>query len=246
MTGQDRVQVWLIRTEQPAAVVLALAETLDESERRRADLITTANRRAEFVVAHGAVRTILGEQLGQPAEALRWSFGRHGKPELFEPDTELRCNLSHSGGLAALAVAVGRPVGVDVQRRRTAVDLDRMARRYYPASEVALVAVAGNPVERAVIFTRLWSRKEACVKAAGGRLIPALGWPASALPDGTVLVTDPAGQAYRAADLPMPTGYHGAAAVTGAAPLRLTSRWWSPAAEPLSPTAPDPMAVQLC
>jgi 4'-phosphopantetheinyl transferase len=244
----DLVSVWLIQTGQPEPVVNALAELLDPDERNRAEQIIEATDRAEFVVSHGAARTILARVLDVPASEPGWRLGPHGKPELAFPHSDLRCNLSHSGGLAVFALCAGRAVGVDVQCRQFGGDLGQLAARYYPTDEARFVSTARSDHQRAVRFTGLWSRKEACVKAAGGRLIPGLAWPARGVDPalGAVPVTGPDGQ-YLVRDLIGPAGFHLAVALAGTAPFRVHRADWS-AADYLANLHPatDPMAVDRC
>ena len=267
MTG-DPVSVWFVPTAQPETLVAALAGVLDPDERRRADAIQDQRRHAEFVVAHGALRLVLAELLDVPAASIGWRRGPHGKPELAVPDAALRCNLSHSDGLAAFAVTGSLSVGIDVQRRCGAAAATGLAARYYSVDEAEYVAAAATGDERASRFTGLWSRKEACVKATGGRLIPGLRRPVRGPAGaGWQLVTDPepAAQRYLVRDLPTPAGYCAAVAVavpgstlpaagatlpaagaTGATGPPVTTRWWSPPAPDPQTHDPIRMAVARC
>jgi 4'-phosphopantetheinyl transferase len=251
------VSIWLLATDQPPPVVDRLAGLLDRAELGRAALMAEPGVHAEFVVSHAAARLILAELLGVPPDRLRWRYGRSGKPELAEPATDLRISLSHSDGLAALAVCAGRPVGVDVQRRRTAAGLARMAERYFPPAEARFVAeAAADPDELGHRFSTLWTRKEACAKVGGGRLIPALGWPSR--PEGI----DAAGpfrsgepaEPVLVRDLPVPAGFAGAVALAGSDDFEITTHWWAPTlrqpeAAQYPPSAAQrgvPMAVTGC
>jgi len=242
----DLVSVWLIRTAQPEPVVDALAGLLDPDELSRAGQIAEAGDRAEFVVSHGAVRTVLARLLDVPASAPGWRLGPHGKPELADPHGNLRCNLSHSGGLAVFAVCAGRAVGVDVQCRQFDGKIGQLAARYYPPDEARFVAAGRSDHQRAVRFTGLWSRKEACVKAGGGRLIPGLAWPARGVDPAlaAVPVTGPDGR-YLVRDLVGPPGFHLAVALAGTEPFRVRRTDWS-ATDYLPTPATDPMAVHPC
>jgi 4'-phosphopantetheinyl transferase len=258
---QPVVTIWLLRTDQPAELVEALAELLDAPERARAEAMPDRAVHAEFVVSHAAARQILGELLGLPPGTLRWRYGPSGKPSLASPVTDLQVSLSHSEGLAALAVSAGRPVGIDVQRRRSADGLIRMAERYYPAAEAEYVAQAVGPDELGRRFSTLWTRKEACAKVGGGRLIPALAWPSRPLSDQTVdnafLSGDSAGEnRVVVLDLSLPDDFHGAVALAGTAAFRVVSHWWTPEAlRPPAASSPAcltpaqigvPMAVPGC
>ncbi|MFL6164375.1 MAG: 4'-phosphopantetheinyl transferase family protein [Jatrophihabitantaceae bacterium] len=249
--------VWLLRTDHPGALVDSLAGLLDPAERARAEAIDEPVTHTEFVVSHAASRLILGRLLGVPPGSLRWRHGPSGKPALAEPATDLQVSLSHSDGLAALAVTTGRPVGVDVQRRRSAAGLVRMAERYYPAEEASFVAQAGDPAELGRRFSTLWTRKEACAKVGGGRLIPALAWPSQPLPTavgwdsanfaGPFLSGDPATEdRVVVRELTVPAGFHGAVALAGSADFQVVSHWWTPEQEQLPAAALPPLQHGRC
>jgi 4'-phosphopantetheinyl transferase len=219
MTGHT-VDVWLIRTALPEPVLASLAELLDETELARARALRHPEHRGRFVAAHGVVRLILGDHLNEPPASLRWRHGPHGKPEL--AGTEIRVSLSHSGDLAALAVARLRRVGIDVQEVVGGAAVARMAARYFPPAEARFVMAGRGATGQADRFTRLWARKEACQKVAGGRLLPGLAEPV--LGDGRSGGYQGATALIR--DISVPRGFRGAVAAEGTAPYRVTRHRW--------------------
>lgn len=205
MTAGRAVRVWLVREQEYRP---GLAAVLDAGERRRAAAYREELTRRRWVLSHAALRMIAGPVLGMDPAALSWTIGTHGKPEL----PGLHVNLSHSGGLAMVAVSVERRVGVDIQQVVPGLDVLGMAERYYPADEAAHVGSGEGSGDR---FAALWSRKEALVKAAGGRLTQAL--PVPVLGRDVVGYYGAAGQVgrYRVADVGAPEGYRAAVAVAG-------------------------------
>ena len=227
MTG-GAVQVWLISTDLPQAVADGFPDLLDDTERSRLDSIVQAAERRRFLAAHGAARTILGGLAGVPPTALRFEAGVNGKPRLAGGPPGLHLNLSHSGELCLLAVA-GREVGVDVQQVPPGLDPLAMATRRYPPAEADLVAglVAGEGEAATELFVRLWARKEACVKAAGGRLMQGMKLPAvGASPVRVAQPDGPLPGPFLVTDVPVPDGYHAAVALNGIDPYDVVSRWW--------------------
>jgi 4'-phosphopantetheinyl transferase len=227
-----QVHIWLVTADQPPAALDHLESVLDDDERRRAGELAQPEHRRLFTVAHGVARLITARHLAIPAERVRWRHGPHGKPELSGDDTGLQVNLSHSGALAAVAVARHRPVGVDVQQLSSTVDPRRLSARFYPAAEARFVAAA-RPAQRLGRFTRLWARKEACVKAAGGQLWYGLALPVHHPSHGRsvsgLVVHDPAGALpgpFLVHDVPVPRGFHAAVAVEGDLPCRVSRHWW--------------------
>ncbi|WP_406125290.1 4'-phosphopantetheinyl transferase superfamily protein [Streptomyces canus] len=212
------VDVWTVPLDRPPATVATLSRILSEREAERADRCRFKNDRRRFIVAHGALRLILAGCLDVPPEELRLQRGRHGKPRL-AGSSDLRFSLSHSGELALVAVTRHREVGVDVDRLRPGLPVEPFTERFFPASDARFVAAAAGPTERAARFLRLWTRKEAVVKAAGARLVQGLGLTVltDAESDADV-VRDPSGQipgAWSVCDLPVPDGCLAALAVAG-------------------------------
>ena len=74
-------------------------------------------------------------------------------------------NLSHSGDLAALAISQTGPVGIDIEAIRPVEALDLAGRFFAVAEQAALIALPEG--ERLAGFFRLWTAKEAIVKAIG-------------------------------------------------------------------------------
>lgn len=230
----DEVQVWLVPDERSEQVLADLLGVLDAGERQRAAAYRSADDRRRFVVAHGAVRHIVAARTGAAAAGIRWVRGPHGKPDVAGPGTGVQVNLSHSGDVAMVAVTARRRVGVDVQRIVPRLDATAMARRYFPPAEAESVRSAADPQTRAALFAYLWARKEALVKAHGGRLTEGLRVPVPAgRPPAGVPAEDAWSAGYRITDLPAPPGYRAAVALSGLTDYRVTHhRWTSPALSP--------------
>lgn len=231
--GEPRVDVWTVPLDGPSATVAALSQLLSGREAERGGRCRFDADRRRFIIAHGALRLILAGYLDVPPEELRLQRGRHGKPRLAD-SPDLRFNLSHSGELGLVAVTRHAEVGIDVDRLRPGVPVEPFAERFFPASDARFVAAAAGPTERAERFLRLWTRKEAVVKAAGARLTQGLGLTVFTDADADTdadtdadVVRDPSGQirgAWSVRDLPVPDGYVAALAVAGAAAPRISVR----------------------
>jgi 4'-phosphopantetheinyl transferase len=120
--------------------------------------------------ARRALAEILAAYLGGPAET-KPAVAGSGKPRLAEAPGRLSFNLSHSGGLALVAIAPGGvEVGVDVERLRPRRDLVRLAARWLAEDDAVAVAGATSDDERERLFYAAWTRHEARVKCTGAGL----------------------------------------------------------------------------
>jgi 4'-phosphopantetheinyl transferase len=212
----DVVRVWIIPSHVPPTTMTMFAGVLDDGERARAVTFKKLHDQRLFTIAHGAVRVLAGREVDARPAAFTWIPGEHGKPELMPPWSGLHTSVSHSGDLAAVAVTTSRPVGVDIQQLVPGLNAAALSARFFPPGEASYVAAGHGRRERANRFARLWVRKEAAVKAAGGRL-----WPNLAIEvRGRDIVTcaQPAGS-HRVAKVTAPEGYHAAVALAGPEPF---------------------------
>lgn len=221
MTGVARV--WIVPVDLPPEGVARCRAVLDDGERARAAAFLRQRDRQQYAVAHGALRILAARELQVAPSVLRWETGPYGKPELAAPWSGLFTSLSHSADLVAVAIAVGRAVGVDVQHLVPRLDAVALSTRFYAPAEAAYVATGGDASAQTDRFTRLWSRKEAVVKAAGGRLWPNLR--IAVLGRDVVSCAEPPGS-YRVADVPVSAGFRGAVALAGAAPFVAQAAAW--------------------
>ena len=90
-------------------------DRLPSAERDRAAKLRSDAARKRWVASRWALRRVLGRYLEREPAEIELRFGSRGKPALVAPDAPLHFNLSHSGGLALIAVAGEREVGIDVQ-----------------------------------------------------------------------------------------------------------------------------------
>jgi len=78
----------------------------------------------------------------------------------------LRFNLSHSHGLALVAVTRGREIGVDIEWVRPGMSDERIAERFFSTGEVRALRKLPERLQDEAFFN-CWTRKEAYIKAKG-------------------------------------------------------------------------------
>jgi 4'-phosphopantetheinyl transferase len=241
MLPESDVHVWLVPVGVPAESLADLQSVLDDDEGERARRFRTGAARERFVVSHGVLRFVLGGLTGSPPERLRfarrcgWCGGTdHGKPRLSDADRSgIDFSLSHSNGLALIAVARGRLVGADVERVRRRTDILAVARSAFSPAERRAIESPATDGERREAFFRCWTRKEAYLKACGEGLAGGLD-------------TEPGDTGdWQIRSLRAPPGYMAAVAAQGQFALRQRTTLCPPKPKLLeSPTAPRPLRVR--
>lgn len=225
----DEVHIWRIALDVPAENLARLRRSLSEDECDRADRFYFEIDRSRYVVAHSALRNLLAQYLGVSAYRDRFSEGPNGKPAL-APGASLRFNLSHSKGLALIALATGREVGVDIEAIDERVEIDGVAERFFSPEECRGLRTLPSDHQVAAFF-HVWSQKEAYLKARGDGVAFGL--------DHFDVTPDPARPAGLLADRREPgatggwtllaidpgDGFRGAVAVEGVEPAVRRFRW---------------------
>lgn len=138
----------------------------DEKQRWHRFLLVPAQR--HFALCRAALRIILCERMGCTNRQLSFGSLEEGKPfaQVAGRRVPGSFNVSHSGQHGLVAFADQDGLGVDVEERHPRPDLDDIAKSVYgPGEQQALATTEGWP--KVHLFFRLWSMKEALIKALG-------------------------------------------------------------------------------
>jgi 4'-phosphopantetheinyl transferase len=188
LPAPGEAHVWWIDLGAPAGDA---GDILSPDERSRAARFHHERDRVRWVRCHAAVREILGGYLGLPPNDVQFasserlsgqvspaamSTGSHfdgsrrasavsAKPAL-RTDARLRFNLAHAGDRAVLALALEREVGIDLEPITADLTVAPLLGHVCTPDEAA--GIASLPArERIAAFLRLWTAKEAYLKAIG-------------------------------------------------------------------------------
>jgi 4'-phosphopantetheinyl transferase len=166
--AEDEIHLWLLSLEQFANTEQHWRGLLASEERSRAERFHFTADRLRYTVTRGILRTVLAGYIGGEACGLTFRYSDTGKPSLASPHSaaEIRFSVTHSGGVALLAFAMGFDIGVDVEELRQNFDLQAIATRFFSPREQQELA-AYPPEQRCEAFFRCWTRKEAYIKATG-------------------------------------------------------------------------------
>ena len=168
---RDELHIWTIDCDAARHTMASADRFLSAAEKDRAGRFRFDLHRDRYVVAHVAMRSILGAYLDRNPHDLTFAVEGNGKPVLvLESDSiPLRFNLSHSHNAALIAVTRDRTVGIDIEHTRTKIDCAEIAARFFAAEEIAKLKKLSRKAQRQAFFA-CWTRKEAYIKAKGGGL----------------------------------------------------------------------------
>jgi 4'-phosphopantetheinyl transferase len=173
------VRVWVVRQDAPEVQsrLPSYERLLTADELQRARRFMQAGDRERFLIGRALARTMLSQFADVKPADWHFAIDDHGRPHLASRPSgapDLRFNLSHTPGLIACAVTVGREVGVDVEHIGRELVHDHIPERFFSAREVADLR-ARPQAEQRFMFFDYWTLKESYIKARGLGLALPLG-----------------------------------------------------------------------
>ncbi|KAL3532106.1 hypothetical protein ACH5RR_005627 [Cinchona calisaya] len=153
-------------------------EILSPSEKEMVFQIPEAELRKRALLARALVRTTIARyQINSQVSprSLKFMKNVHGKPEVdwqlgenWHPPP-LHFNISHTSSLIACGVTINSPIGIDVEQKHRTIkhNILSFARRYFSKHEHQVLSAISDPQLQQQEFIKLWTLKEAYVKALG-------------------------------------------------------------------------------
>jgi 4'-phosphopantetheinyl transferase len=159
----DGVHIWRAALDEDG---WPSPEELPPDDQRRAERFLRRGAARRWAASRWALRRTLAQYLDQPAAQIGFESDERGKPRLRDGDGRLEFNLSHSAGLALIAVTAERAVGIDVEVVAPRENPVALAERALPPEEAAAVRTADSEQQLGA-FYKAWVRHEARLKCLG-------------------------------------------------------------------------------
>ncbi|CAM0948159.1 unnamed protein product [Alopecurus aequalis] len=133
--------------------------------------------RKDAMLSRALLRTTLSRYTDWKIDPKSFEFKKNkfGKPEILWPrdgnivERPLHFNISHTTSLIACAIAMHAHIGIDIEekKRNPTKNILSLARRYFTPYEVDYLAEISDSDAQRKEFLKLWTLKEAYVKALG-------------------------------------------------------------------------------
>ncbi|MCD4655323.1 4'-phosphopantetheinyl transferase superfamily protein [bacterium] len=143
-------------------------ELLSDDELKRADRFRFEKHRRRFTIARSNLRITLTEYTGIEPADIRFKTTIYGKPFIHpkQNPAAVSFNLSHSHELALVAICRENAIGVDVEYVKKDRPFMALAQRYFLKNEIEYL-IDLPETEQQKAFYRIWTLKEAWMKATG-------------------------------------------------------------------------------
>lgn len=164
----DRVSVVHVDLSERVDCDEEVFRWLDDSERERSQRFISTRVRRRFVLCRAALREHLCSIHGCSNSELSFSFERLEKPTAFVSGVPVAgdFSVSHSFENGLLAFTGDDKIGADIEDRKLRHDIDGPIREVFSSLEQQALSAA-NSIDKVDMFFRLWTFKEAIIKATG-------------------------------------------------------------------------------
>ena len=125
--------------------------------------------RDKFFFYRTSLRKILSLYLSVNPQEIIFEYGEFGKPRVLNNVASIEFNLSHSGNLGIVGITKKLVIGVDVEILNSLDNLNAIVQQYFSKYEWKKFRIFPEQ-KKFIYFYRLWTCKEAYIKALGAGL----------------------------------------------------------------------------
>lgn len=157
---QDTLELWKISIKDKLPEICLLQGILSEEERKRMERYHQTKDKIRFTIGRGMLRIIVARYLNCLPESLQFKKGLYNKPYVGNP-ADFHFNVSYSGDLVLIGVA-NEAIGVDIEYISSTLEYRELVEGVLSSEERCFLLSSPTPREE---FLKLWTRKEALLKA---------------------------------------------------------------------------------
>ncbi|XP_015898629.3 uncharacterized protein LOC107432083 [Ziziphus jujuba] len=171
--------LWYVLPEEVRSekLMAQYTELLSPCERENVLSMRGEQLKKSAVLSRALVRTTIARYTNFQVDpkSLKFRKNRYGKPQVDWENADgrhpppLHFNISHTSSLIACGVTVDSPIGIDVEEknRKLKNHVLAFARRYFSSQELEHLTAISDPEIQRQELVKLWTIKEAYVKALG-------------------------------------------------------------------------------
>lgn len=180
LPSKMETHIWYILPDEVKSTHLQnhYLNLLSRSEKENVMKIQEGELQKRALLARALVRSTISRYVTQcqiDPQALKFRKNVFGKPELDFQNSSKHClpplqfNISHSSSLIACGVTMHSPIGIDVEEKTRKIknDIIAFAKRFFSPKEIEVLSAISDPESQRQEFIKLWTLKEAYVKALG-------------------------------------------------------------------------------
>ena len=162
--SKSEVQIWQVDLSSQTSNLAHYISLLNQDEIARKNRFKFVKDQENFAITRGVLRTLLGSFLALEPSRVAFKYTAHGKPKC-ATDSAIHFNVSHTQNKAVFAFTLEAAVGIDIESITTR-PTQQLANRFFAKEEVKALSLLSQ-TEQQHAFYRIWTQKEAYIKAIG-------------------------------------------------------------------------------
>lgn len=164
--NESEIHVWILDIQNyNESSLKRLTNILSMDEKIKMSRYMHVKDQKCFLIGHGMLRIVLSQYLQKYPESIIFSENKYGKIHM--PQSNVSFNISHSGNKVVLAFAKEMQIGVDIERMGVIEDYAQIAKKFFLPQESKLICSQTDAAKGMEYFYKIWTVKEAYVKAIG-------------------------------------------------------------------------------
>ncbi len=165
---KDNIQIYYFNLKKIKVNKSTLTSILSKKEVDRANKFKFEKDRNKFIISRGILRELISKINNIDPKKIKYNINIYGKPFISnENGYRLKFNLSHSGELVIYAFSHESEIGIDIEILDSSINHLELAKNYFTNNEINYLSESQNSQKLSENFFRVWTRKEALLKAVG-------------------------------------------------------------------------------
>lgn len=162
------IHFWSANLEQPEFIIQKYYSILPASEKRLLDRYKVKKIRDQQVISTGILCLLLAGYLESEPQNLNFQYNKFGKPFITDSQNSMNIcfNISHSNNYATYGFVKNDNIGIDIEQIREIPDVRGVVDLCFSEYEKKWFNKI-PPNDKIEIFYKIWTSKEAYIKAIG-------------------------------------------------------------------------------
>jgi 4'-phosphopantetheinyl transferase len=164
----NEIHVWEYNIVPDTYLAEKLLNSLSVQEKSKIKNIKISEVKHRSIISKFITKSIISKYLGKYIDEVVFDYNKFGKPSLSADinSINLKFNISHSGDIGILAISREKLIGIDVEQLNYLDDIEDIINNYFSDYEISLLNDSKNS-NRIELFYKIWTGKEAFIKAIG-------------------------------------------------------------------------------
>ena len=164
----DSIHMWSVRYSSLDRYFPLLSTLVSPEEEHKAAGFKKSDDTRRYTLRQGILRVILGQYIQEDPEKIQIVRKKSGKPDLRLDGrySDVRFSLSHTDEMVCLGITLSCEIGLDIVKTNSCIPFPEIEHYLFTVGERRWIEQT-LPEQRSLQFFRIWSLKEALLKATG-------------------------------------------------------------------------------